>query len=436
MDYKHMKEEMLLKKITKITVALTAIVFFLSAARELYVTEMGGTYVMAGTRKPVELEEVPVLDDKLETDTDETVLISPEPVIIFSDETENTKEEEQQVNVWEEFASTDTETIETKGTTVYDMLFGDVAERIMNVAGERCIVIKKPANSMFSVTEDLLTRTIKVSAEYVKDKNDLSPADVYRIDGEKSLNGGWNEVSYDLVENMSMTFSQENRTADILMVTKEHWCFRTYNIGGYYVISLKRPKEIYDRIVVIDAGHGGKDPGAPGCDGKTWEDDINLDIVLHLKELLDNDPDIKAFYTRTASTYPSLDDRVALANGVDADLFISVHCNASTSKEGNGTEALYSTTQGLGNGFNSESLARLCVANLASALGTKLRGIVSGDDIRIIRNSKVPVTLLEVCFISNKNDLKLIKDENNRKNAAKAIYDSIHAAYEYLEKGN
>ncbi|MBP5249556.1 MAG: N-acetylmuramoyl-L-alanine amidase, partial [Lachnospiraceae bacterium] len=130
-----------------------------------------------------------------------------------------------------------------------------------------------------------------------------------------------------------------------------------------------------------------------------------------------------------------LDDRVALANGVDADLFISVHCNASTVKEGNGTEALYSTTQGKGDGFNSESLARLCVANLASALGTKLRGIVSGDDIRIVRNSKVPVTLLEVCFISNKNDLKLIKDENNRKNAAKSIYDSIIAAYDLLGKG-
>lgn len=89
------------------------------------------------------------------------------------------------------------------------------------------------------------------------------------------------------------------------------------------------PKGI--RTVVIDAGHGGKDPGAVGKRGK--EKDIALAIALKLgKYIEENIPDVKVIYTRKTDMYPKLIERANIANEAEADLFISIHVNALPSK--------------------------------------------------------------------------------------------------------
>jgi len=89
--------------------------------------------------------------------------------------------------------------------------------------------------------------------------------------------------------------------------------------------------------VVIDPGHGGKDPGAMGPNAR--EKDINLKVSLKLGELITkNNPDVKVIYTRDVDKYVPLQDRSSLANKVNGDLFICIHTNASTSKSPYGAE--------------------------------------------------------------------------------------------------
>lgn len=91
------------------------------------------------------------------------------------------------------------------------------------------------------------------------------------------------------------------------------------------------------RTVVIDAGHGGKDPGCHGT--KHFEKDVALSVALKLgKYIEDNFQDVKVVYTRKTDVFVELSERAAIANNNNADLFICIHCNASTNKEVYGSE--------------------------------------------------------------------------------------------------
>ncbi len=93
------------------------------------------------------------------------------------------------------------------------------------------------------------------------------------------------------------------------------------------------------KTVVLDAGHGGRDPGNLGTGRyKTTEKDIALLVTKKLGSYIsENFPDIKLIYTRAGDTFPSLDDRVNIANDAKADLFISIHCDAFTKESARGS---------------------------------------------------------------------------------------------------
>ena len=93
------------------------------------------------------------------------------------------------------------------------------------------------------------------------------------------------------------------------------------------------------RTVVIDAGHGGKDPGAISRNGKYKEKNITLSVALKLGELIkSNYPNIKVVYTRSTDKYVELAQRAAIANRNKADLFISIHVNSAKATQARGTE--------------------------------------------------------------------------------------------------
>ena len=159
-----------------------------------------------------------------------------------------------------------------------------------------------------------------------------------------------------------------------------------------------------------------------------------LDIVLALKEQLDSysgDKRLGIFYTRTTDTNPTLQQRAALANKADADLFISVHCNSY--EKGNftavsGTQVLYSQSDN--RELGSKHLAQICMDNVTAATGNRAFGLLPADDIYIIRTSEAPVALVEVGFMTNRQELDNLANADYQKQAAQGIYNAIMQAFD------
>jgi len=124
--------------------------------------------------------------------------------------------------------------------------------------------------------------------------------------------------------------------------------------------SERKSNNKFKRIIVLDAGHGGQDPGAIGPGG-TKEKDINLDIVYELKALFDNNEDYKIILTRRDDTFIPLVERANVANDSKADLFISVHCNANLDRNINVFE-IYALSES-GKASDSEAAATAVLEN-------------------------------------------------------------------------
>lgn len=201
-----------------------------------------------------------------------------------------------------------------------------------------------------------------------------------------------------------------------------------YNRGSAY-LSLLDPHEVYDKVLVLDAGHGGGAPGAvkQGIAEKT----IDLAILLETKKLFDACPEnIGVYYTRTEDVNPTLEQRVKLANAADADLFISIHNNSEASGKSNGTSGtlvMYSESDH--SKKSGKKLAEICARKVSENFGSVNRGLLHGDRIYIIRESQVPAALIEVGFMSNSGELDKLSDSEYQKKAAKGIYEAVMEAF-------
>jgi N-acetylmuramoyl-L-alanine amidase len=167
--------------------------------------------------------------------------------------------------------------------------------------------------------------------------------------------------------------------------------------------------------VVIDAGHGGKDPGAKTASG-LYEATFNLSIVLKVKELLDKESRIQATYTRTDDSYPTLQERVDIANKLKADAFVSIHANSYTAAT-NGTETYY-------NRADSKPFAQIMHKYLVKATGLKDNGVRFGD-FKVIRETTMPAILIESGYLSNATDAKALFDSAVQSRIAAAIVSGI-----------
>lgn len=111
---------------------------------------------------------------------------------------------------------------------------------------------------------------------------------------------------------------------------------------------------MFYHVVVVDAGHGGKDSGAVG-NGYS-EKNMTLKIVQSIKSNFDKNSSYKVYYTRLSDWYPSLSYRYKMANEVSADRFLSVHINSSDSSSSKGTETLYKTYKSYAQTLQSSAL--------------------------------------------------------------------------------
>ena len=187
------------------------------------------------------------------------------------------------------------------------------------------------------------------------------------------------------------------------------------------------------KVIVIDAGHGGDDEGAVSFDGKINEKDYTLLIVKELKDILDKS-DITAYYTRLSDKYVSKKERVKLVNEMDADMMISIHCNASDewTSTANGSEALFSKRKTGRKKLTNKKLAKLLSDNVSDNVGIRNRGIIQREDLYLMHHSKVPTAIIETGYITDKSDLRYIVSKSGRRKIAHGIYNAIVEAYKFL----
>ena len=172
-------------------------------------------------------------------------------------------------------------------------------------------------------------------------------------------------------------------------------------------------------IIAIDPGHGGSDPGAIGVNG-LQEKELNLSVALKVESIL-KQKDIRVVMTRRNDTYPTLSERVNIATNSNADTFVSIHANSATASAA-GTETFYSTASTRAN--DSKQLASFIQNRLYPALGTKNRGVKTGDFFVIYRNP-LPSALVELGFITNSGDASKLSSDYYRDVAAEAIANGI-----------
>ncbi|MCL6602321.1 MAG: N-acetylmuramoyl-L-alanine amidase family protein [Paenibacillus sp.] len=174
------------------------------------------------------------------------------------------------------------------------------------------------------------------------------------------------------------------------------------------------------KLVVLDAGHGAKDSGAVGINGK-YEKTFNLAVVLKAAALLKKVENIDVVLTRSDDTFLELKERAAIANNLNADLFISVHANSGGSSSVSGTETYYQREA-------SKAFAKVMHKYMLPATGLSDRGVRYGN-FHVIRETKMPAVLLEVGYLSNKGDAALLFTEALQNRVAQAM---VNATKEYL----
>lgn len=156
-------------------------------------------------------------------------------------------------------------------------------------------------------------------------------------------------------------------------------------------------------IVILDAGHGGSDPGE--VVGSVQEKHINLQIACKMKELLQAEG-ITVIMTREDDSFVSLEDRARIANGSDAAIFVSVHCNSyDDSAAVSGFEVYYYQNK------QAKSLAAAICSDLEATGQLRMRGVKT-KELYVIKNTTMPAILLEMGFLTNEAERqKLCTDE-------------------------
>lgn len=256
-----------------------------------------------------------------------------------------------------------------------------------------------------------------------------------------------NEVNKDMLKKITLLFS------GIVIVL----------LFAYPVLVFSAPI----KTIVIDAGHGGHDPGAIGV-SNSFEKDVVLDVVLRLgKQIETNYPDIKVIYTRKTDVFVELNKRADIANKNHADLFISIHCNSSSSGTACGAETFvmgvdktnanmalvqkensvilkednYENNYGGFDPYSPESYVIFSLlqnaylaqsthfaANIQKSFANDLkrndRGVKQAPFL-VLWKTTMPSVLVELGFLSNKSEEAYLLSEKGKEELSNSIYTAI-----------
>lgn len=171
--------------------------------------------------------------------------------------------------------------------------------------------------------------------------------------------------------------------------------------------------------IVIDPGHGGKDPGAVA--GDIYEKDLASQTADNVAQTL-RDKGATVISTRTGDYYVSLDDRVRISQEYNTHAFVSLHYDAFPVNFIHGVSTYFHSTA-------DRALADAMQPALSSGLQLHNRGVMQGN-YRVLRNNPAPSVILELGFMSNPNDLAIIQTEDYHNSVADAVADGLKNYFE------
>jgi N-acetylmuramoyl-L-alanine amidase len=229
-------------------------------------------------------------------------------------------------------------------------------------------------------------------------------------------------------------------------------------------ITINKPQDNTIKTIVLDPGHGGRDPGAVGRVLKANEKDINLSVSLMLKGILEKELGVRVLLTRSDDRFVSLQERTRFANDNKADLFISIHTNASKDRNSRGVEIYYLSTarttearavEALENSVveiyeggqeairryddlalilsdimqaenleQSNNLAMKLQMNICAGTNSTDRGVKQAN-FYVLRGAFMPSVLVELGFISNPVEEAFLVNQQYQERLARTIFEGI-----------
>lgn len=181
-----------------------------------------------------------------------------------------------------------------------------------------------------------------------------------------------------------------------------------------------------EATLFIDPGHGGEDPGTLSLDKQFHEKDYTLPVAVKLKAKLEA-LGCKVILSRDQDVFVGLDQRVDMTNQSDADLFVSIHFDASWDPNWNGITTYFYHLE-------DENFAQAMQASISS-LGQSDGGVQYGN-YQVLRGSHIPAILLEMGFMSNAADLENIKSDQYQDQLAQGIVQGLESYFNQLNKNH
>lgn len=317
--------------------------------------------------------------------------------------------------------------VDLKDDTSMDNVYIQHAENQIYV-----FVAGKPLDRIDYYKDDINLAKLEITAntegkylkEYNRSKNEVQlklPKDNIMLDGLKM------DIDDSIVKYIDIDDKSSDKYYNISIKLSEGTSFKDDSGSGitdkimFSFINNKVKESRYkDKLIVIDPGHGGYDSGATGRILNVKEKDVNLEVSLKLKKLLENEG-FKVYMTRDDDNYIGLYDRPAIANELGADAFVSVHANSAGNSSAQGVEVLYYPNDGRGN----KTFANIMQNALVQGLNARDRGIIQRPKLVVIRETKMPAVLLELGFLSNQREEQLLSQEDYRQKCAEAALKGI-----------
>lgn len=324
---------------------------------------------------------------------------------------------------------------------------------ISNIAQDEVVVKEETAIPVNSDSNELKFMVNKDHSEYLSiPLPENTESDAISIENhymDKELYVSIDEIDYNYYKNISLEGKHDNIISGnykevgkglslIFKMDNVYEC-KTILENNHLYISFFNPKEVYERIIVIDPACGGNDNGVSALVASSsstkashntlYEKDIVLDVAKKVKEKLDKDESIKVYYTRMDDVNPTLESRVALGNGIRADAYIRICVDEKNNASEYGITSKYNEEYFIP-GFGNVQLSDIMEKSVVTAVKGKAIGLLEADkDDYVLKHLNIPATEVMIGCISNKQEAILLGREEYIEKIAQGIVDGITSIY-------